>query len=550
MTAASSTLGDPYTILDVGPSASLEEIRAGFLSKLRSLRIEREGLALRRLQAAYSILQHDSTRSELPGLAALPDPTQRESVRVALGALATGDWLRAQINLQQAVELGVRQILVRYLLGLALLYGDRGPDGIRELDAAREAAPEHPGLWLHRAEATLALGAPKDALPLFEYALSLDPDSPLARLGLSQCHGRLGSAAVALAALDGVDEDPGAAKPSDSSELSELALHTTLLRIERIAGARSADHIPGLLKKLREGLRASPDKQRYATERLATVLEGAVVDIEDLDAGTGSYAGWLLKQVQELPWVRSQPLSSIPKARVATLAELPEEVRERLAHLPQDPPVYFAARPLAAGSMWLLSSLCLMLSLPILLLLGQGALPGFKARELLLLESLFFLPLFGGIALALRGLRITQARVGSYHAIYSFFLVHAHLDEVVMMPLCHLRQVQVTDVFVNGTYRYTTVESRFGGAFMSFSVEGESEARVFSKGLLWARTRALVRCLLGLLPAEEGYAALQPSSGSAPAPSPALRWARRYAPAAALAVLLIAAHYVYSRWPL
>lgn len=540
MTAPAPSLRDPYAILGVAPSASEGEIRDGLMRALRKLRMEREPIALRRLQAAYAIVQHESTRAEL---AAIVTPKQegsstlRDSLLVGLDAFAVGDWLRVQLNLQQAIELGATDALTHHCLGLALLYGDRGPEGVRELDAARTAQPEHPGFWLHRAEATLALGAPADALPLFQHAAALDPQTPFSQLGISQCHARLKEPEKALAALAHLTSWT---QPHD---LDELELVIVLRRIELLAALPDKDKLRALIDELREGLKKDDGtgKQRYATERLVGLIEREVKDPQDLDDGAATFAGWLLQQVQRLPWVRTAQLSSVVPSRLAPLAALPEALQKRLIDLPSDPPVYYSARPVSAGPTWLLAALCLVFALPLMMIL-DGELASSNH-----LAATIGLALFGTFALAGRAIRIGRAPLGSYYAIHSFFLLRAHLDEVLLLPLCHLRRTQITDVYVNGTYRSSTIAARFTDMSMSFSVVGESEARLFVDGLLWGRSRALVRCRLGLLPAEESYDALPATGELPPEASRALGIVRRYVPAALLAALATLGLSFYSR---
>lgn len=544
MTAPAPSLRDPYAILGVPASASEDQIRDGLLRALRKLRMEREPIALRRLQAAYAIVQHESTRAEL---AAIVRPeaqkeqgasTRRESLLVGLDAFAVGDWLRVQLNLQQAIELGDTSALAHHLLGMALLYGDRGPDGVRELDAARTAQPEHPGFWLHRAEATLALGAPADALPLFQHAAALDEQALFARLGMSQCHAQLKEPEKALAALAPLTSRT---QPHD---LDELELAIGLRRIDLAAAMKDKEKLRALIDELREGLKSDDGtgKQSYATERLAGLIEREVKEPQDLDEGAATFAGWLLQQVQRLPWVRTAQLSSVVPSRRAPLAALPEALRKRLIELPADPPVYYSSRPASAGPMWLLAALCLVFAMPLLLLLdGELGTYGHVKGTLGVL-------LFGTFAFASRAIRIGRAPLGSYYAIHSFFMVRAHLDEVLLLPLCHLRRTQITDVYVNGTYRNSVVGAQFTDSSISFPVAGENEARLFVDGMLWGRSRALVRCRLGLLPAEEGYDALPAGRELPPEASRALDFARRYVPAVLLAVIAVSGLSFYNRY--
>lgn len=532
MTAPAPSLRGPYAIVGVSACASEGEIREGLMRALRKLRMEREPVALRRLQAAYAIVQHESTRAELAAIVTSAAPkekgasTLRESLLVSLDAFAVGDWLRVQLNLQQAIELGATYALAHHLLGMALLYGDRGPEGVRELDAARTAQPEHPGFWLHRAEATLLLGAPADALPLFQHAAALDPETPFAKLGMSQCHAQLKEPEKALAALALLTSS------TQPRALDEFELGIVLRRIELAAVMRDKDKLRPLLDELREGIKSddATGKQRYATERLAGLIEREVKEPQDLDEGAATFSGWLLQQVQRLPWVRTAQLSSIVPSRLAPLAALPEALQKRLVDLSADPPVYYSSRPTSAGPMWLLAALCLVFALPLMMLRGEISMSGHFTATI----GLF---LFGTFAFAGRAIRIGRAPLGSYHAIHSFFMVRAHLDEVLLLPLCHLRRTRITDVYVNGTYRNSVVAAQFTDTSISFMVVGENEARLFVDGLLWGRSRALVRCRLGLLPAEEGYDALPTTQELLTEASRALGFARRYVPAAVLAVV-------------
>lgn len=544
MTASAPSLRDPYAILGVSASASEDEIREGLLRGLRKLRMEREPIALRRLQAAYAIVQHESTRAELaaivtPEKTKEPGPsTLRDSLLVGLDAFAVGDWLRVQLNLQQAIELGAKQALAHHLLGMALLYGDRGPDGIRELDVARTAQPEHPGFWLHRAEATLAMGAPADALPLFQHAIALDQETTFARLGMSQCHAQLKEPEKALAALAPMTSW------TQPRALNELELAIVLRSIELAGAMKDKEKLRTFIDELREGIKDddATGKQRYATERLAGLIEREVKDPQDLDEGAATFAGWLLQQVQRLPWVKTAQLSSIVPSRFAPLAALPEALQKRLIDLPSDPPVYYSSRPASAGPTWLLSALCLTFALPLMLVLDHALAPNGH------LTATIGVLLFGTFAFAGRAIRIGRAPLGSYHAIHSFFMVRAHLDEVLLLPLCHLRRTRITDVYVNGTYRNSVVAAQFTDSSISFMVMGENEARLFVDGLLWGRSRALVRCRLGLLPAEEGYDALPAARELPPETTRALGFARRYVPAAVLAAVAALGLSFYSRY--
>jgi len=157
-----------------------------------------------------------------------------DPLALAVARLKTGDYPRGVQLLRVALRLGRDEAKVRFNLGMALSDLGELDEALDHLRKATEAEPRQADILVALALAVYRKGDPRQAVPILERALVLDPENPYALRNLAGCLLRLGADAAPIVELA---QKATALLPNDQQ--SWLALGHAL---EANGNTKDADH--------------------------------------------------------------------------------------------------------------------------------------------------------------------------------------------------------------------------------------------------------------------------------------------------------------------
>jgi tetratricopeptide (TPR) repeat protein len=485
---------NPYEVLGVERTAEARDIKRAYFAKVRQFPPETHPEEFQRLRAAYELLSDEEARRAYderqkdsgPQL----DPVTSARLERAVELHNEGQAPQAREVLEELLREQPQLHVARDMLGMFLLREGYAEAALARFEQLVREQPEESLYHLHKGYALHNLERHGEAVESYRRAKALDPREQRIRVALADCLTDWGSLDKALEEIDeAIAQVKGSAAPGDLRDF-DLRLHRVELHLRAKAPWAAVDaELDRLVAALPET--ADAEMKRWWATKVGTLAAGLFGNERPDEANR------LLMRCRQL-----NPQSSVevayPLQVTLDVEALPEAGKAWLASQ-SEPPGRFR------GAVW-----PLLVQATLVALVGALLAWAFLSRATRDEgDSLWVGIVLTGAALALTAstrhlLRVGTSRLGSFITLHALHVLEVKWSQVVVWPLFHLRDIQLTNHRNNYAYTHTAVQLLFGKRSVVVNFNGEDVAKAWAQSVVAQRRRVLELLSRGLLEAEEG----------------------------------------------